>query len=120
VLVPDFGELVRWNSLFQKDEQVPIQYSVIEDKVANRGRPIETNGQNRVHFSQVDCLYGSGFIRLGPSGVAKDRSSRIREILGDEGKVLPSPAAMERVECEHAGKSEESMELPEKYPEEMN
>jgi len=59
-----------------------------------------------------------------------DRSGRIREILDDEGKVLPSPGAMERVEHEHAGKSEAEryglaqcltlLELAEKYREELN
>ena len=59
-----------------------------------------------------------------------DRSGRIREILDDEGKVLPSPRAMEQVEREHAGKSEAEkyglaqcvtlLELADRYREELN
>ena len=58
-----------------------------------------------------------------------NRSGRIREILDDEGKVLPSQSAMELVEREHAGKSEAEryslaqvltlLELADKYQEEL-
>jgi hypothetical protein len=59
-----------------------------------------------------------------------DRSGRVREILDDEGKVLPSPGAMEQAEREQAGKSEAEkyglaqcltlLELADKYREELN
>jgi len=58
-----------------------------------------------------------------------NRSGRIREILDDEGKVLPSQSAMELVGREHAGKSEAEryslaqvltlLELADKYQEEL-
>jgi len=58
-----------------------------------------------------------------------DRSGRIREILDDEGKVLPSRSAKDLVAREHAGKSEAEryslaqvltlLELADKYREEL-
>ena len=58
-----------------------------------------------------------------------NRSGRIREILDDEGKILPSPSAVEQVAREHAGESVAEMyglaqcltllELAEKYREEL-
>jgi hypothetical protein len=59
-----------------------------------------------------------------------NRSGRIREVLDDEGKVLPSPSAMELVAREYAGESDVEkyclaqcltlLEFADKYPEEMN
>jgi hypothetical protein len=58
-----------------------------------------------------------------------NRSGRIREILDDEGKVLPSQSAMELVDREHGGKSDAEryglaqvltlLELADKYREEL-
>jgi hypothetical protein len=59
-----------------------------------------------------------------------NRSGRIREILDDEGKILPSPNAMEQVAREHAGGSDVEkyclaqcltlLELADKYRDELN
>jgi hypothetical protein len=59
-----------------------------------------------------------------------NRSGRIREILDGEGKILPSPSAVEQVAREHAGESVAEMyslaqcltllELADKYREELN
>ena len=59
-----------------------------------------------------------------------DRSGRIREILDDEGKVLPSQSAMELVAREHASKSDAEkyslaqvltlLELAQRYREELD
>ena len=58
-----------------------------------------------------------------------NRSGRIREILDDDGKILPSQSAVEQVAREHAGESVAEMyglaqcltllELAEKYREEL-
>jgi hypothetical protein len=59
-----------------------------------------------------------------------NRSGRIREILDDEGKILPSPSTLELVAREHAGESEVEryclaqcltlLELADKYRDELN
>jgi hypothetical protein len=59
-----------------------------------------------------------------------NRSGRIREILDDEGKILPSPGAVELVAREHAGESEVEryclaqcltlLALADKYRDELN
>ena len=58
-----------------------------------------------------------------------NRSGRIREILDDEGKILPSQSAMELVAREHAGESDVEryclaqcltlLELADKYREDL-
>jgi hypothetical protein len=62
-------------------------------------------------------------------GEQLNRSGRIREILDDEGKILPSQSTMELVAREHAGGSEVErygqaqcltlLELADKYREDL-
>ncbi len=62
-----------------------------------------------------------------------DRFGRIREILDDKGKILPSPSALEQVSRDQADESDESevekycqaqcltlLELANKYRDELN
>jgi hypothetical protein len=59
-----------------------------------------------------------------------DRSGRISEILDDEGKILPSPSALDEVAREHASAADFEkynlaqcltlLELADKYRDELN